>query len=243
MHPSIFHLCKTTFIQYNPGGASKQIHDTSTDIIHAYRSACAFLDRVAPFASCLILEDDAIVTENAAARAWRDVDNYIASHIGEFDLYSLGSFGIWDRLDDHGPHRKFVSHFGFAQATIWTRRARRWLMRYELPTTTTHVDVHVMSQLRTRCYKDPLVVQLFGISANQNGWCFLCAPRGTLLRELENALVRVWIERVLRGALSLDTSVRGWRTLYKVSGAMQGAAAIAFVGLFTVTLHRSTRHL
>lgn len=223
-------LCGETIVQWNPGwragGKPPHVDSSAKDILHAYRNVCQHCaDLQAPV---LILEDDAQLMDGATPRDFEAVDAFLRADARPWDVYSLGSLGVFDRLQDVGPHRKFLASMSFAQAVVWSPAARAaFLRRDDDDPRLTHIDGHVLSAFRHKyAYRRPLVVQLFPTSENMRTWCRECKGRAW-----ERSLIKAGTV-VLQGVLRLHRDPKGWHVLSSVNHSIQPACAA--VGLCVV---------
>lgn len=219
-------LARHTYVQRNEGyhRCPKEGVDCSArDIVHACRNA--FAHASASDGYVLVLEDDAIPMPGAHdGRHFARVDAFLRRHRETLDAYSLGSFGpVWPACDDPASARFCAGFVGFAQAVVYSRRARDRLLRAPLHTVR-HVDVHFLArQPRVYTYWRPLVVQTFAHSDNMDGWGL---GRAASPSRCERCLVRAFV-RLLQRGLGLDRSPRGWRVLYAINHAPSALVATA----------------
>jgi hypothetical protein len=203
-------LCARTYVQINRGYRSglkgAEVDCPSRDIVHAYQHVCRQCTRAGPV---LILEDDATLMPDAAARHFAAADRFVAA--GAFDVYSLGSFGPFATL---GAHPRYACFVGFLQAAVYSAPARAHIARASLARVK-HVDAHVVSALpRKHTYRRPLVVQHFAETANMQEWG--CSRREHT--RCERRWVRAFVA-VLRNLLRLDRELWGWHALYAANAA------------------------
>lgn len=200
-------FCGRTYVQTNAGWKRSPkpawVNSTATDILDAYRNVClACRDVDAPV---LILEDDARLLSPCRA-SFDEVDRFVRTQ--PFDVYSLGSVGLFDRRRDVGKHRMFMGLMACSQAVVWSRAAREQFLAMDV-TRMTHIDTHAVSSMaRKYTYARPLVVQLFPTTDNMSSWCIECKGR------MWETVFTQQLVRLMQDGLSLDTKPDGWHTLY-----------------------------
>ena len=164
-------LCRLTphtYIQYNKGFKKCKkpgVHDTGQDIIHAYQNLASHILSETTFEAVLILEDDAIITEDCF-KYLTDVDRFIAEHA--FDVYSLCSTGFM--LPYNMKHRLIMGTLGSANAIIWSRTGLEKLSSVDLKQRR-HVDRDIISEFDLKyTYWRPLIMQTFPLTENSRNW-------------------------------------------------------------------------
>lgn len=215
-------LCGATYVQVNrgfrAGGKPAWVHNTASDLVHAYRHACAWLAAHGYARSrVLLLEDDAELMDGCTALDFAHVDAFLRTHGDEtVDAYTLGSFGARRPVPSDPLHARMLTGTRAAlactQAIVWTPHARTALLAAD-GAAVPHVDGHFLSLLpRVYVYERPLVVQRFPPTENAGEWCVVCDARSRVGRLVDITCVAL-LRAILR-RLRMDTSTRGWRVIY-----------------------------
>ena len=215
----LLRLCRTTYVQFNAGFRSgcrprkpAWVHNSASDLVHAYMQACVFATTKGHVGHVLILEDDAEFMPEAAPFDFSQIDTFLST-TRHWDAYTFGSFG--GRMPTTKPHVRMNSGrrgaVAFTQAVVWSRRARHRLLvtpGHQIP----HIDGHFLSMLQyVYAFRRPLVVQRFPVTENSGEWCVMCTP-GRWARHVDDVLMGSF-RRILQ-ILEMDRSVWGWHVIY-----------------------------
>lgn len=208
---ALLSLCHTTYVQINAGfGDGRKpawVQNTSSDLVHAYMHACAWVKTQKYMGNVLILEDDAELVSGCTLSEFQSVDTFVRSH--PFNAYSLGSFGSRKRYK--ARHFLLEKNVACAQAVIWSPKLRERLLAMDgraIP----HIDGHFLSYVGDMfTFEVPLVVQKLNLTENQSQWCTMCTEDvfakvyDTTTTNLFKLLIRV---------LRMDEDTKGWRYIY-----------------------------
>lgn len=209
-------FCRTTIVQVNTKHKTGCVKPSCTkranhDIVHAHRQACHHAEkRYGETGNILILEDDAIVRDDANEREFDSIDSFIS--LSKFDVYSLGSVGM--HFPFQTPDHIRLVNICFSQAIVWSPSARKKILSCDV-CSIKHVDGHFLSYLRLKyTWRRPLVLQLLTATENSKEWCALC--RDGVVGKIEHKCVTLVIHffRMLR--LDKD-ALPGWDILNIVS--------------------------
>jgi hypothetical protein len=222
-------ICATTFVQINNGfkncRKSKHITNTALDLTDAYRNVFMACKHI--LEPVLVLEDDALLFETDREHFER-VDAFLADH--EFDVYSLGSFGMFAPFD-FSYHKKFVNSVSYSQAVVWPQKTRdRFLEIMDAnPESIIHIDGHFLSNLKFKySYHIPLIVQVFPETLNKETWCSRCKGE-----KVEKMAFDVWNRFLLM--VDLDERPHGWKSLYIINHNFLRILASIVILIYIVT--------
>jgi len=203
--PFLLNLAKKTIIQYNKGFKTgkkpESIKSTCHDIVHANYTAFKYLKK---YNNVIILEDDAIVINNDI-RIYNEIDTFIKDE--KFDCFSFCSLGLFLKYNNNFLKlRKTKScTFGAAQALIYSREARRALIKKIIDNNfgKGHMDGYYINSLdNIFTYKYPLIVQIFPATENRKEWVFF------------EGSFPVYILILFLKILRLETCPYGWNVVY-----------------------------
>ena len=204
-------LCHTTYVQINAGFSDGRkpawVQNTSSDLVHAYMHACAWIKTQEYTGNVLILEDDAELVPGCTLSEFQSVDTFVRSQ--SFNAYSLGSFGGRQRY--RARHYRFEKNVACIQAVIWSPGLRERLVAKN-GSAIAHMDGHFLSRTkRVYTFETPLVVQKLDATQNQNQWCTLCT-NDVVSTVYDGATIGLF--KLLIRVLRMDKHTKGWRYIY-----------------------------